>query len=66
MTNVLPPPRPPVRQSYYSYTIVDVSTEPPTPVDVRMTRAECRELIGWRDDADNLRIRRGRTTLYQS
>jgi hypothetical protein len=45
---------------------VDVSTTPPTPVEVKLTRAEARKFIQWREDADRLRVRRARVSLYQS
>jgi hypothetical protein len=33
---------------------------------VKLTRQEAREFIKWRDDADNLRVKRARVTPYQS
>jgi hypothetical protein len=63
---LLPPPRPTVQPAFYCYSIVDVSTEPHTDIDVRMTRAEARQVIAFREDAANLRIRRCRATRYKS
>lgn len=58
----IPAPRP----SFYAYAIVDVTTVPPTPVGVELTRSEARKKIEWLEDADNLRVRRARVSLYQS
>jgi hypothetical protein len=67
MSTLLPPPRPPVRPSFYCYAVVDTRLESPDDtIDVRMTRAECRTLIDARPDADLLRIRRCRATRYES
>lgn len=61
------PPAPlPIRPHFFAYAVVDTSTSPATPIEVKMTRAEARDFITWRDDGDTLRIRRARVTLYQS
>lgn len=56
----LPAPRP----SFFAYAVVDVSTTPATPIEVKLTRAEARKFIQWRPDADLLRIRRAKVMLY--
>ena len=65
---LLPPPLPPVRRAFYCYAVIDVlAPDDADPVFVGLSRKQCREYI---DEhplvAGNLRIRRGRTTLYQS
>ncbi len=58
----IPAPRP----SFYAYAIVDVATDPPTPVEVLMSRSAAREKIDQILLSTTLRIRRARVTLYQS
>lgn len=69
MSSILPPPLPPVRRAFYCYAVIDVTApDDADPLFVGLSRKQCREWI----DAEperyrvNLRIRRGRTTLYQS
>jgi hypothetical protein len=56
--------RPPPRQSFIAHVVVDISTTPPTPIETKFTRAEARKFVQWRPDADSLRIRRAKVTLY--
>lgn len=56
------PPAP--RPSFFAYVVVDVSTTPAAPLEVKLTRAEARKFVEWRPDADRLRIRRAKVTLY--
>lgn len=56
---------PPPRQTFSLYVVVDVSTTPPTPVITKMHRAEAREYITWSPDAEHLRIRKAKVTLYE-
>lgn len=60
----IPAPRP----SFYGYAIVDVTTDPPTPVGVELSRSAARTEIDTKPEAERapLRIRRARVTLYQS
>lgn len=55
---------PALRPSFFAYVVVDVTTTPATPLEVKLTRAEARKTIQWRADADHLRIRRAKITLY--
>jgi hypothetical protein len=57
---VIPPPRP----QFFAYVVVDVSSEPATPVRVELHRAKAREFVTWSPDAAHLRIRRAKVTLY--
>lgn len=56
---------PPPRQTFPAYVVIDVSTTPPTPVTLKMHRADAREHITWSPDAEHLRIRRAKVTLYE-
>jgi hypothetical protein len=58
-----PPPRP----TFYCYAVVNVNA-PPTdePLFYEKTRQEARKKIQWREDADQLRIRRARVSLFTS
>lgn len=51
---------------YHAYGLFDVTQDPPTLVEVRKTRAELKEIKIWREDADNLRIRRAQFKPYES
>jgi hypothetical protein len=51
---------------YHAAAAFDVTHDPPELVLVGLTRAEVREKIKWREDADNLRIRRVRLRAYES
>ena len=64
--STLPPPVSRPRPSFYVYGVIDKSTDPPTLVTVKFTRNEARKHIDFSPDADNLRARRGRLTLYES
>lgn len=69
--STLPPPVLRPRPQYYVYAVVDMSTvtpDSPNPelVEVKQTRKEGRDLITYHPEADNLRVRRGRLTLYES
>jgi hypothetical protein len=63
---LLAPPQPIKRPSFYAYVVVDSTAAELTPIEVKLTRQEAREFIKWRDDADNLRVKRARVTPYQS
>lgn len=62
----LPPPVAPRLQSFYAYVIVDPTTDPPKPLEVKMSRREARDALRWREDADQLRVRRIRALIYES
>jgi hypothetical protein len=59
---VIPAPRP----TFYAYVVVDVTAPDVKPIAVKLSRGEARKDIEWREDADNLRIRRARVSLYTS
>lgn len=60
---MIPAPRP----TFYCYAVVNVN-EPDTaePLFYEKSRQEARKKIQWREDADQLRIRRARVSLYTS
>lgn len=64
--SVLPPPVIRPRPSFYVYAVVDVSATPNELVEVKHTRKEGRDFVTFHPEADNLRVRRGRLTLYES
>lgn len=64
--STLPPPVIRPRPSFYVYAVVDMSEIPPALVVVKNTRKEGRDYVTYHPDADNLRVRRGRLTLYES
>ena len=51
---------------YHAYGAFDVTQDPPELVVADISRAAVREKIKWREDADNLRIRRAQFKPYQS
>jgi hypothetical protein len=51
---------------YHAYGAFDVTQDPPELVMVGISRAAVREQLKWREDADNLRIRRAQFKPYQS
>jgi hypothetical protein len=55
---------PPVRPKFYVHAVMDVTAIPSELIEVKITRKQCREFIQWREDADNLRIRRGELKLF--
>lgn len=63
---LLPPPPPPARRATYAYAIVDIRQNPPEVKQIEMTRRAARDKIQWDKDADSLRIRRCRVSLYES
>lgn len=50
---------------YYAHGAFDVTQNPPVLVEVAILRSEVREKIKWREDADNLRIRRAQFKPYE-
>jgi hypothetical protein len=62
----LPPPAPIKRPSFYAYVVIDSTAAELTPLAVKLSRSEAREFREWHPDADNLRVRRARVSLYQS
>lgn len=56
----------PAKFSYYVYAVVNTAVTPTNVVRYEMTRALAREFVRWQPNADQLRIRRGRVTLYQT
>lgn len=64
----LPPPfvPKPVRPRHYCYAIVSKDTTPPALISVHLSRSEARKAVEFDPDAENLRIRRGCLTLYES
>ena len=44
--------------------MIDTATTPPTAVKMELTRRDAREYVRWQSNADLLRIRRARVTLY--
>jgi hypothetical protein len=50
---------------FYFYVIVDVSTEPPKPVRLVFTRAEGRLWLQTVPNAQSLRIRRAKATMFE-
>lgn len=57
------------RLTTHGYVLVDVSVKPPVlaePFDIKRSRQEAKTLLQWRADADNLRVRRARITVYES
>jgi len=48
--------------------LVDVSSKPPVVAStaVHNTRQEARTAKQWREDADSIRVRRARVTVYES
>lgn len=55
---------PPPRQSFIAYVVVDITTTPPTPIEVKFSRSEAQKFRLWRPDADSLRVRRSKVTLF--
>jgi hypothetical protein len=51
---------------YHAYGAFDVTQDPPELVEVGKSRAEVRDKITWREDADCLRIRRAQLKPYES
>lgn len=51
---------------YHAYGAFDVTKDPPELVIVEVSRKAVREKIQWREDADNLRIRRAQFKPYQT
>lgn len=60
------PASPPAKLSYYVYAVVNIAVTPASVVRYEMSRREAREFIRWQPNADQLRTRRGRVTLYQT
>lgn len=59
---MIPPPRP----SHYVYAVVDVTDIDRKPLKVELSRGEAQKWRQFRPDADNLRVRRARLTLFHS
>lgn len=51
---------------YHAYGAFDVTQDPPELVMVELTRADLREKLKWREDADTLRIRRAQFKPYST
>jgi hypothetical protein len=51
---------------YHAYGAFDITKDPHELVLVGLSRSEVREKIKWREDADNLRIRRAQFKPYDS
>ena len=59
----------PNRVTFHGYILVDVSQKPPAvvkPTAVHHSRQEGNAAKQWREDADSLRVRRARITIYES
>lgn len=63
---LLPPPQLRSRPTFYVYAVVDKTSDPPALVTVKNSRAEARKEVEHSPDADTLRIRRGRLTLFET
>lgn len=50
----------------YAYAVVDVATASPVPVHVALTRKLCRDWVKLQPQAETLRVRRGKMTLFES
>ena len=56
-----------MRRAFYSYAVIDaMAPDDADPLFVGLSRKQCREFIDGHPAPATLRIRRGRTTLYQS
>jgi hypothetical protein len=60
------PPYKPEDGKYHAHGAFDVTKDPPELVEVGITRKQVRDKIQWREDADNLRIRRARFRPYET
>lgn len=58
------PAKRPVVHLYVVVDRNDPKPDEPTPIAVGLTRKECRDKITFDPEADNYRIRRARSTLY--
>lgn len=57
------------RVTFHGFVLVDVSVKPPVvvqPQQVYNSRQEGKAARQWRPDADNVRVRRARITVYES
>lgn len=54
------------RPAFYAYVVVDKTTEPVTPLAVKLTRKDARKEVEFNPDADNLRVRRARVILFDN
>lgn len=57
-------------QTFYAYAVIDLSTSPPTPVAMQLSRKEAREMVRGalldKYSPSTLRVRRAKVLIYES